>query len=121
MVLSNLSLSISYTHRSYLLNQMVEEGSDPEQGIYSSPPPQDREHYKRAEEANKSDRLWAWSVSMLSDLGVCTVASGAWKHSHTHSSGPPLPLLSTGPTPTATEFFMSATAEVNSLKCSSGQ
>lgn len=37
MVLSNLSLSLSYTHRSYLLKQMAEEGSDLEQGIF--PPP----------------------------------------------------------------------------------
>lgn len=38
----------------------------------------------------------------------------------THSPRP-CPLVQAGPTPTATEFFMSATAEVNSLKCSSGQ
>lgn len=36
MVLSNLSLSVSYTHRSYLLKQMAEEGSDLEQGIFPS-------------------------------------------------------------------------------------
>lgn len=48
---------------------------------------------------------------------------------HQHPEGRALParlhpsgrLQAPGSKPTATEFFMSATAEVNSLKCSSGQ
>lgn len=62
---------------------------------------------------------WGLFSDCVSDMGHLVPGNtGLLAHILLRATAVP---LSAGPTPTATEFFMSATAEVNSLKCSSGQ
>lgn len=65
---------------------------------------------------NTIDPLWGRPERATSPLWMLPRCVWIWGPTAATSWVPQAPC-----TPTATEFFMSATAEVNSLKCSSGQ